>query len=139
VKYGPKSDDERHQAFTKFTGREIASAKHLTRDEADRFVAALRSQPDYVKPTPAADGNENFRQAEELLKLEQGQEGQELEADLLDAIQSSENGLELTAAMTAVTGARDAGRISKEQFAHLATAADQRAANARKQLAGVPA
>jgi Rad52/22 family double-strand break repair protein len=141
AKFGPKSDEQRHAGFSKFTGREITSAKQLTYDEASRFLDATSKQPDYVKPQPAqaADGNENFRQGEALLKLEQGQEAQQLEQDLRDEIESAGSPNDLGAAMSMVVALRDEGRLSAEQFARLAGAADERAARARKQLAGVAA
>lgn len=141
-KYGPRTDEERHAAFSKFTGRQVTSAKQLTQDEAELFIAALRTQPDYVKPKPApkqaADGNENFRHAEALLRLERQQESQELEQDLRDDIESAASPNDLAAAMTMTVALRDEGRLTGEQFARLAAAADERAARARKQLAAAP-
>jgi hypothetical protein len=139
VKYGPKSDDERHAGMSKFTGRPITSAKQLTQDEAEKFVAALRQQPDYIKPHQPADGNANFREAEKLLKLHQGQEARDLEDELRDAIESAGSPNDLASAMSDAAGLRDAGKLTGEQYTRLADAADQRAANARKQRTAVAA
>ncbi|MBR7832448.1 hypothetical protein KDL01_04220 [Actinospica durhamensis] len=136
AKYGPKGDAERHAAFSKFTGRQITSAKQLTRDEVENFIAALRQQPDYAKPQPApADENANFRIAEQLAQLPQTDPAEQLEEDLRDAVESSDNKFELDAAMNAATDARNAGKLSAEQYTRLTAAADQRAARGR-QLAG---
>lgn len=51
-KYGPKTDEERHASFTRFTKREITSAKQLTYAEASAYLDVLSKQPDFVKPEP---------------------------------------------------------------------------------------
>lgn len=141
VKRGPKSDEERHAGFSKFTGRSITSAKQMTRAEVENFVAALRKQPDH-KPQPAvADPNANFRLAEDLARIEETHfdGAEQLEEDLRDAIESSDNRVEVGAAMKAATDARDAGKLSPEQYARLTEAANVRVRRGNRQLAGVAA
>lgn len=139
AKHGKLTDEQRHDGFTRFTRRTVTSAKQLTYTEAGNLIDALSKLPDLqpeqptAAPTPmpqAADGNENFRQAQALLKLEEQQDHARiaLEDDILDAIQASENYGELTSAMNTATAARDDGRLTREQFTKLAQAADQRAA-----------
>lgn len=150
VKRGKLTDEQKHEGFSKFAGRTITSTKQLTFTEASNLIDALSKLPDLQPEQPqpeqpvaqsaplpqAADGNRNFAEAEALLNLEQGRESQDLEADLLDAIQSSESYSELTSAMSVATAARDDGRLTREQFTKLAAAADQRAAaGARKPVA----
>lgn len=140
-KHGKVPDEERYAGLSKFAGRTVTSLNEYTHDEAKRLLDTLSKQPDH-QPAPAkqaADGNENFRQAEALLRTEQGQESQQLEADLQDAIESSENKTELTATMTTVMGHRDAGRISPWQFTRLAEAADKRAAAGRQRAVAMAA
>lgn len=152
AKFGKKSDEERHAGFSKFTGREIASASELTFVEASNLIDAMSKMPDLEaeqpeQPAPAprreaGDDNANFKAAEALLKLEeqqQGREAEELEQELRDSIESAGSPNELAAAMSDVVGLRDARRISGEQFTRLAAAADERAARARRELAGAAA
>lgn len=141
AKCGRKTDAERHAGFSKFTGRSITSAKQMTRAEVENFVAALRKQPDH-KPQPAvADPNANFRLAEDLARIEETHfdGAEQLEEDLRDAIESSDNRVEVGAAMKAATDARDAGKLSPEQYARLTEAANVRVRRGNRQLAGVAA
>ena len=137
AKCGPKADAERHAAFTKFTGRTIGSAKQMTRAEVENFITALRKEADYSKPAPA-DPNANFKEAEQLARLEQDNPAEQLEEDLRDAIESSDNKFELDGAMKAATDARNAGKLDAEQYKRLTAAANLRAARGR-QMAGVAA
>lgn len=137
VKRGKLTDEQKHEGFSKFAGREITSTKQFTADEASRLLDALSQLPDF-QPEPermpqAAEDDRNFAEAEALLELEQGQEAQQLEQDLRDEIESAASPNDLAAAMSMAVGLRDDGRLSGEQYARLAAAADQRAANARKQ------
>lgn len=143
AKRGRQTDAERHAGFSTSTGRRITSAKQMTRDEVEAFIAALRRLPDHRPEPPAtqqADPNANFREAEELLKLQQPYNAAEqLEEDLRDAIESSDNRVEVGAAMKAATDARDAGKLSPEQYARLTEAANLRVRRGNRQLAGVAA
>lgn len=149
VKRGKLTDEQKREGFSKFAGREITSTKQLTAAEASNLINALSKLPDHVEPAPApapavpkqaADENRNFAEADALLALEQqrGSAAEDLEEDLRDSIESSENPAELAGSMNAVVKARDEGRISSEQFTRLAQAADLRAARGR-QMAGASA
>ena len=146
-KHGKVTDEVRYQGLSTFAGRTITSLNQYTYDEAKRLLEALDKQPDHQaepKPVPAAkspvDENENFRQAEELLKLQQPDNAAEqLEEDLRDAIESSDNRFELAGAMKAAGDARGAGKLTREQYKRLAAAANLRSRRGTRQLAGAAA
>jgi hypothetical protein len=87
-KYGPMTDERRHAGFSKFTGRTITSAKDLTFDEADRFCAALREQPDYV---PEEVQQQRARAEAEKLAATDEPDADRIEAAHRDAIESAES------------------------------------------------
>jgi hypothetical protein len=140
-KHGKVSDEVRYQGLSKFAGRTVTSLNEYTYDEAARLLEALAKQPD-LKPASApaeVDENENFRQAEKLAQLEQPNPAEQLEEDLRDAIESSDNRFELAGAMKAATDARDAGKLTPEQYARLTEAANLRTRRGSRQLAGAAA
>lgn len=142
AKHGDMPDEQRYEGLSRFAGRKVASLNDYTYDEASNLIDVLSQQPDFQPEQPqqaepermpqAADDDRNFAEAEALLRLEHGQEAETLEADLRDAIESSENYGELTSAMNMATAARDDGRLTREQYNKLAAAADQRAASSKR-------
>lgn len=138
-KHGKVPDSERYAGLSKFAGRTVTSLNDYTYAEAAALLDALAKQPDH-KPQPAqADPNANFHEAEKLAQLPQSDAAEQLEEDLRDAVESSDNRFEVAAAMKMAADARDAGKLTAEQYTRLTEAANLRVRQGSRQLAGVAA